>query len=91
MRKCDIAAAPKKAGVAHRMAGMAACIFALSWNMDMESLMEVQYTSDTRPEAGRAKIGLISDMARYPIIFINKWDQNVGHIIIGLITDLALY
>ena len=43
-----------------------------------------------KPEEGPAKIGLISDMATYPMIFINKWDQKIRHKI-GLITDLTLY
>ena len=34
-------------------------------------------TQYIRPEAGPAKIGLISDMATYPIIFINKRDPKI--------------
>ena len=53
-------------------------------------ILYIQYISDIWTEAGPAKIGLISDMARYPIILINQWDQKIGHKIC-LITVLAIY
>ena len=37
-----------------------------------KGLTLTQYISDIRPEAGQAKIGLLSDMAIYPIIFTHK-------------------
>ena len=37
-----------------------------------KGLTLTQYISDIRPEAGQAKIGLLRDMAIYPIIFTHK-------------------